>query len=321
MSKTPQKTLIFLTILSLGIFSGCDKLSELTGSAKSPGKAPAPAAQASPAPKTQKSTADSKAAPKSAEITPDTLVQIGDWSLTIQDFRERTKALKEVAPEFDENDLEQNKLVLEELIRQQLLVMDAERTGVAEDKDIMQAVQEFRKTLIVREMATRITEKVKATEEEARQYYDENKQDFVEPAEWSLSEIVVPTEDEAKELLVELYKGADFAETARAKSKAKSAWQKGSLGFISVFPFPKMESVAQALDKGGLSSVFKGPEGYYIIKLDDKKGGEQKTFDEVKEDIINGLTLLKQQQAIVSYLDELRAKTKIYTNEKLLQEK
>jgi len=307
-----------ITILSLSVLQGCEKISELTNRAQPQKKKAAPAAKSQPAPKAQKPTATPPAA---KEVTPETLVQIGDWSLTIQDFKERTQALKEVAPEFDDKDIEQNKLVLEELIRQQLLVVDAERTGAAQDEDIVQAVQEFRKTLVVREMATRITEKVVATEEEAKQYYEQNKQDFIEPAEWNLSEIVVEKEDEAREILVELYKGADFAETARTKSKAKSSWQKGALGDMSIFPFPKMEAVVQALDKGGLSSVFKGPEGYYIVKLEDKKGGEQKAFEEIKEDIVSGLTLLKQQQTIVNYLDELRVKTKIYTNEKLLQEK
>jgi parvulin-like peptidyl-prolyl isomerase len=81
-----------------------------------------------------------------------------------------------------------------------------------------------------------------------------------------------------------------------------------------------MEDVVKALEVGQISSVFKGPEGFYIVKLEEKKGGEQKKFEDVQNDITIGLTLLKQQQALLNYLEELRKKTDIQINENLLSE-
>jgi len=119
---------------------------------------------------------------------------------------------------------------------------------------------------------------------------------------------------------VELYQGADFVEKVKEKSKSNSAWQKGDLGLKSEFDFPKMQKVVEALEVGDVSGVFQGPNGYYIVKLEEKQGGEPQNFEDIKEDIITGLTLLKQQQAILEHLEKIRQQTDIQVNLKLLEE-
>ena len=47
----------------------------------------------------------------------------------------------------------------------------------------------------------------------------------------------------------------------------------------------------------------------------------QKTNEDVKNDIKTGLTLLKQQQTLLNYIEELRKKTKVEKNANLLEEK
>ena len=56
------------------------------------------------------------------------------------------------------------------------------------------------------------------------------------------------------------------------------------------------------------------------MKLEEKKGGEQKEFAEIKEEIKSGLLMLKQQQAVIEYLDKLRQNATVDVNEKLLEE-
>ena len=246
------------------------------------------------------------------------LVRVGSWTLTRDEFKERLKALQEVMPDFDMKNDDQRKLVLEELIRQELLVQEALRRGIDQDKDIKMAVEEFRRTLLVRQLATQMTENITATEEEAEEYYEENKNEFVFPGEWRLREIRVTSKDEAKEILIELLKGADFAEMAKQRSESTSAVEGGDLGFVSELPFPQMENAVMTLDAGGISSVIEGPDGFYIVKLEEKRGGETQDFESIKEDIVAGLTLLKQQQAILQILDDLQQKTDVEINESLL---
>ena len=299
------KKSIFSFVLLFAI-CGCDKipfLSQFFPSSKKVEPQPAPA----------------PVVPVQEELPADVLARVGKWTLTPDAFKEKLNSLKEAIPDFNTNSLDSKKLVLEELIRQQLLVQDAEANGLAQKKDILDAVDEFRRTLLVREMATKITEGMDTTDQEAQDYYNQNKGSFMSPAEWHLREIVVPTQDEAKEILIELLKGTDFATMAQTRSKSKSAAKGGDLGPLKELPFPQMETAVSALDVGSVSSVFKGPEGYYIVKLEEKKGGVPFKFEEIKGEIKTGLTLQKQQQKILSYIDELKGKTKVETREELLK--
>jgi peptidyl-prolyl cis-trans isomerase C len=243
---------------------------------------------------------------------------VGKWKITKDEFVDRLKALKEVVPEYDITNPDAKKLVLEELIKQQLLVEDADQKGLSNQKDINAAVEEFRRSLIVREVARKLTENIQVTDEEVKAYYDENKDKLKEPEQWRIREIVVADEATAKDLLVKILGGADFAETAKQNSIGKTAVQGGDLGFISEVPFPQMANALLALEVGGVSSVFKGPDGYYIVKVEDKKGGKELAFDEIKEDIRKNRLLNKQQEAILKYIDELKQKIKVQTNESLL---
>ncbi len=298
---------IYMSSFSL-LFSGCDKipfLSKFFPSTKT--EEPKPAVVVSPV-----------TTPATPAVPANVLAKVGNWTLTVEEFNQKLEDLKEVIPEYDTSDVESKKLILEELVRQQLLIEEAERSGVAKNKDIVEAVNEFKNTLLVREIATKITEGIDVTQLEAEDYYNQNKDAFSEPAEWHIREIMVPTQTEAKDILIELFKGTDFAAMAQTRSKVASAAQGGDLGFISEPKFPQMESILSTLEVGDMSSVFKGPDGYYIIKLEEKRGGRPKAFSEVSEEIKTGLTLLKQQQKILEYIEELKGKTTVVVNENLL---
>jgi peptidyl-prolyl cis-trans isomerase C len=322
MKNTKKNRTRILIIFGFGVgllgLQGCDKLSSTFAALKKDKtkETAAPVAVKASGEQAQ----NVAAAPVAAGESKNVLAKVGSWVLTKEDFQERLAALKELVPDYNTKDVGQNKLILEELVRQQLLVQDAEGKGLAASKDVVQAVEEFRRTILVREVATKIAQGVSVTEQEAQDYYTQNKSEFVAPGQWRLREIVVDPEQQAKDILVELLKGADFAETAKQKSKGKTASAGGDLGLVSTFEFPQMEKTVVALSVGDVSSVFTGPQGFYIVKLEEKKGGEQKEFEEIKNDIKEGLTMLKQQQAILDYIEQLRQKTPVYVNDKLLEE-
>ena len=293
---------------------GCDFINSIKEYFQEPSqessKKPAPAQLPTPVQSTVR---------PSAPMAANTLARVGDWSITIEEFNDRLSALKEVVPEFDPTDAEARNVIIEELVNQQLIVMGAEQTGLTQQKDIVAAVDEFRRTLIVREVAKQLTENISMSDEEARAFYEQNKNDLVGSVQWHVREIVVPTKEQANSLLTEILQGADFAETARAQSKAESAAAGGDLGFIAQEPFAQMGQALLPLEPGDISGVFKGPKGFYIVKLEEKKGGEQLAYEEVKDDIIQSQTLLKQQQIVLEHLNNLKAGTKIEINRELLK--
>ena len=58
-------------------------------------------------------------------LSPDVLAQVGDWSISIQEFKKRLEAVKTMVPDFDPTDIDQKKYILSELVQQQLLVQEA----------------------------------------------------------------------------------------------------------------------------------------------------------------------------------------------------
>lgn len=302
-----NKFLLFFLFM-LMTTAGCDKISSFFSGQPAKNNKPQVSSPAAVSPKPQD---------PSALLPADVLAQVGGWTLTAKDFEERLKNLKEMAPQFDISDPQSKKLVLDELINQELLVKEAEAGGIAQKKEVAQAVDEFRRTVLVRENLNNLIGNIQATEQEAQDYYNQNKDTFVEPAEWHLREIVVPTQEEAKEILIEVLKGTDFAETAKTRSKSKTAASGGDLGFKKDLD-PEMARAVGLLESGGISSVFKGLEGYYIIKLEEKKGGKALDFSDIKKDIVDGLTDLKRRDALMKHITELRQKTNVKVNESLM---
>lgn len=301
-------TLFFLMLSIVFVVSSCDQISALT----KPKQDSKSSVQKTP----DKIPEKAKEVKKEAlPLADNEIALVGDWRLSIAEFKERLDNVAQTIPNFDPNDLNSQSIILDELIRQQLMVMEAEKQGIHKQADIKQAVEDFRRTLLVQELADQLTKDIVVTEEEANQYYQNNIDLFVVPLEYKVRELVVYTETGAKEMLVQLLQGADFETLAKERSKGASTENGGDLGYIRQAPFQKMQNAIETLNEGDVSSVFQGPEGYYIVKLEDKRGGEPRAFEEIKEDLIQGLTVQNQQQAVLERLSEVAQTTTIEVNQ------
>lgn len=317
MTPNLKKSIMFTIVVASFGMTGCDIISAIKESF-SGDKSKTAAVPALPAPHSSVPETNYKVkAP--AEMTANDLAVVGSWKITTAEFEDRLKALKEVVPDYDITDKGARKMVLDELVRQQLLVEDAQSSGLSKNKDIDAAVEEFRRSLIVREIAKKLTENIQVTDDEAKALYEEKKDQLIEPAEWRIREIVVNDEAKGKELLIQILNGGDFAEIAKQHSVSASKEQGGDLGFINQAPFPQMANVLQPLEVGGVSGVFKGPdEKFYIVKVEEKKGGKPLEYETIKEDLKRSKLILKQQDIILKHIDELKQKIKVQLNENLL---
>ena len=253
-----------------------------------------------------------------APLPKNVLARVGSWTITVDEFKERLAALKEAVPNLDVTNIDSKRMVLEELIRQQLLVWDGERTGVASQKDIGMAVEEFRRTLIAEQMARKMTENIQVTDDEVQAFYEEQKKVLVEPAQWHVRMIVVDSQLKANELTVELLKGSDFAEMAKQHSIGDHASDGGDLGFITEAPFPEMAGALLPLKQGDISSIFQGPQGYYVVKVEEKKDGQQIPFEKIKDEIRANQLFLKQRDAVLDRIEKLKQETTVDIKEGLL---
>ncbi|MBM3251526.1 MAG: hypothetical protein FJZ11_01915 [Candidatus Omnitrophica bacterium] len=247
------------------------------------------------------------------------LVRINDWAMSLEEFNERIKNLEQLIPEFKIQSLDDKKAILGEFMRQQLLVQEAKRRGLDKEKEIADAAREFMSGLLVQEILTEETENITASSKEIEDYYNVMKARFTETTQYRVREIVVDSESQANQILIEILRGGDFASMAKLNSKSASAAQGGDLGFIELPKFPKFDIAVASLDIGKVSNVFQGPDGYYIIKLEGKKGGKQQSLSEAWDKIKEEVTAGKRNQKIMDLTEQLKQKSNIEIHEELLR--
>ena len=207
-----------------------------------------------------------------------------------------------------------------EIVRRTLLYQDALDKGLDRNEDVVRALEKTKMDLLVLQLIKEATQKVDVSSKEIEDYYNNYKEQLKEPEERQLREIVLSSEQDAKDVLILLLQGGDFAALAKERSSSSSARSSGDLGFIKKGKKSvQFDAVAfsDSLEVGKISSIFKGPDGYYIIKLEAKRGGKQKSLSEMWDDIKRGLTFLKQQQAVEELIGKLsrEAKIEIYEGE------
>ena len=140
------------------------------------------------------------------------------------------------------------------------------------------------------------------TSSEIEDFYNAYREQYRQTQERRVREILVNTEAEARQALIELLQGADFASLAKERSRSESAARAGDLGFITKGQlgddFLRFDEVAfsPSLEVGQTSNIFKDKRGYYIIKVEEIKGGQPRTLSEVWDEIKTNVLFLKQQQ-------------------------
>jgi len=150
---------------------------------------------------------------------------------------------------------------------------------------------------------------ISVPEDELRKYYTENEKRFAVPEERRASHILVKAEKggpaaerekaraKAEKLLAEVKKSpGSFADIARKNSDDPgSAERGGDLDFFGraamVKPF---EDAAFGLKPGEISGVVESDFGFHIIQVTGARGGEKKTFEQVRAEIEDEA---KKQQA------------------------
>ena len=137
------------------------------------------------------------------------------------------------------------------------------------------------------------------SEEAEHKVYDEAVKQAKNEEEVHARHILVASEDEAKAIVAELKKGADFATLAKEKSKDPGAAEGGDLGYFTKEQMvPEFAEVAFKLDKGQISDPVKTQFGWHIIKVEDKRIKPTPTFDQVKSQIDNYVARRAQSEMV-----------------------
>ena len=261
---------------------------------------------------------------KEAEVKGPFLAKIDNTAVTQADFDREFQALPDYAQQIFTDDAGKEKF-LNEIINKELLYKEAVKKGYDKGQDYIKKVEEFKKLSLVSELFEKeIMAKAKVSDQEAKDYYDKNKDDFIVAKEIKASHILVKTEDEARKVLSRLKNGEKFEAVAKAVSiDTGSAKNGGDLGFFKKGQMvPEFERAAAALKVGEItSSPVKSPFGYHIIKVTDKKTGDPIPFDKVRDLVSQKLSGERQKGAFDTFVAELKKSHKVEINKEALKTK
>jgi peptidyl-prolyl cis-trans isomerase C len=175
-------------------------------------------------------------------------------------------------------------VLLDRMIDHEALVMEARRKGLEDDpevkRDIQAAVERVLEgALLGREAAPKVTEAAI----QARY----NRQYANRPAteEVRARHILVDTEAEARKVIDDLKKGADFATLAKLVSKDPDAQKGGDLGFFRREQvWPAFADLAFSLQPGQISTTpLRNEFGWHVIKVEERRLVAPPAYSEVHE--------------------------------------
>ena len=227
--------------------------------------------------------------------------------------------IKAQGGDFDKLKKEQQEKLIEKLIERELLVGVAKKAGVEKDEAYKKALENYKKDLAIRVWMDKIYKRTLISDSEANKYYQENKDQFKEPATVHARHILVKSEKEANDLIntLKALKGEElkkkFIELAKEKSTGPSGKNGGDLGYFGKGQMvPAFEKATFALKKGEITTQpVKTQFGYHIIYLEDKKPEQVAPFEKVKDKIIVQMRQEQFSKAIKDAIDAAKSKAKI----------
>jgi peptidyl-prolyl cis-trans isomerase SurA len=156
------------------------------------------------------------------------------------------------------------------------------------------------------------------------EYYKAHRDEFTAKEQIKLRMIMIPSHAAdgqaaaqkalADEIFAKLVKGAEFDRLAQIYSEDSTRDQGGDWGWIERKTLaPPLEKVVFSLPVGKISRVIDFGGNYYILKVDEKHGGETKSLAQVHDDIEKILVQQEAQDLQERWLASLRSKAYIKT--------
>ncbi len=200
-------------------------------------------------------------------------------------------------------------VVLDRLIDHQALVQLALRQHLDNDPVVRREVQDATDRILEGALLSRVVTP-QASEDAIQAQY--TKQYVGKPAteEVRARHILVSTEQEAKDLIARLNKGADFPSLAKLDSKDPDGKNGGDLGFFRRDQvWPEFSDVAFALQPGQVSQTpIHNEFGWHVVKVEERRIVAAPTYSEVHDALRQALL----QDAVQREIDQARTELTIH---------
>jgi peptidyl-prolyl cis-trans isomerase SurA len=160
---------------------------------------------------------------------------------------------------------------------------------------------------------------VNITPSEVQRYYNQHKQEFDQPEQVKLSEILIPTanpddasqvaaaKEKADDIAAKLKAGGDFAALAKSSSGGPTAAQGGDLGDFKRGQLAKvLEDQTFDLKTGQFTEPIRTKQGFVVLKVTEHTPGGIAPLKDVEAQVEDAVGMTKMTPALREYLTKLR---------------
>ncbi len=211
------------------------------------------------------------------------------------------------------------KKYLDELIEEKLLLLEATERKLDKTPELAKQIKEYRDQLMLKELVKQeVDDKIKVEDADIEKYYNEHKEEYIDPEKVTVTEITLKDEEKAKAVLEKIKAGADFTELAKEMDSKGESYGPGQGNEGRTRPFSRdsyssaREFVEKAfsLEIGEISDIIVQPIGqetyYMIVRVDEHTQPRQKELSEVKDDISWTVERNKKRERIDQWLEQIK---------------
>ena len=202
------------------------------------------------------------------------------------------------------------KQLLEQIVSFELINILGKELKLNDTEEYRENVKQAEKDILTQLTLNKLLLEVTVTDEDALNYYNNNKAQFTQAPTVSAKHILVDTKELCEQIKNEIDNNElTFEEAALKYSTCPSKEEGGNLGaFGRGMMVPEFEEAAFNLDLNVVSEPVQTQFGYHLVKVEQRNDGVEMSFDQVKSQIVNKLLQEAQQRKYLDVVKELENK-------------
>ncbi len=218
------------------------------------------------------------------------------------------EAARSLPPQYQSQLQQIFPMLVERVVDFHLLSEAAGKAGFAKDEEVKRRLAKLRED-VMREVYIQRQIDKQVDDAAVRKRYDEFLAGNPAKPEVHARHILVEDEAAAKELIVKLDGGADFAELAKESSTGPSASRGGDLGYFTADQMvPEFSEQAFELEDGQYTKApVKTQFGWHVIKVEDRRESAPPAFEGMEQQLREELS----REAVGTVLSDLREGAKV----------
>ena len=242
-------------------------------------------------------------------MSKEVLAVVAGHEITEEDVNTFVKSLPREQQIYASNPQFRNQCI-EQITAIHLFAAYGEEEKLTETEEFEKIMKSARTDILAQLAMNKVMGSISVTEEEIKEFYEDNKAQFKKGETVSAKHILVKEEDECNAILAAINAGEKtFEDAAKESSTCPSGQQGGSLGEFGKGQMVKeFEDAAFAAEIGAVVGPVATQFGFHLIKVEAKSEASELPYEEVKGQIERQLMTGKQNTAYAAKVAELKAK-------------